>query len=102
FLDSGIANSVRKPVIINRWKNPTGFGPFVVGQALRLPAVIPSATGAVALQTRSRPVTTSIDAAISLSETRSPRRRAQDCGRFLSGAQLLWLGPWFPLEQPCR
>ena len=51
FLDSGIANSVRKPVIINRWKNPTGVEPVVVGQALRLPAAIPSATEAVALQT---------------------------------------------------
>ncbi len=59
FLDSGIANSVRKPVIINRRKNPIGIGPVVVGQALRLPAAIPSATEAVALQTRSRPVTIS-------------------------------------------
>ena len=29
FLDSGIANSVRKPVIINRGKNPTGVGPVL-------------------------------------------------------------------------
>jgi hypothetical protein len=66
FLDSGIANSVRKPVIINRGRNPTGVGPIIVGQALRLPAAIPSATEAVALQTRSLPVTY-LDPAISLS-----------------------------------
>jgi phosphohistidine swiveling domain-containing protein len=59
FLDSGIANSVRKSVIINRGTNPTSVGPIVVGQTLRLPAAIPSATEAVALQTRSRPVTIS-------------------------------------------
>lgn len=46
-------------MIINRRRNPTGVGPIVVEQALRLPAAIPSATEAVALQTRSRPVTIS-------------------------------------------
>ena len=49
-------------MIINRAKNPIVVRPIVVGQARRLPAVIPSATPkafGVALQTRSRPVTTS-------------------------------------------
>lgn len=49
FLDSGIANSVRKAVMINQGKSPTGVGPVVVGQGFRLPAVIASATEAVAL-----------------------------------------------------
>lgn len=44
-----------KPVIINRWKNLIGLGSIVLGQALRLPVVILSATEAVALQTRSHP-----------------------------------------------
>jgi hypothetical protein len=52
FLIQASRTLSEKPVIINRGKNPTGVGSVVVGQAPRLPAVIPSATEAVALQTR--------------------------------------------------